>query len=197
VHGEIRLLLPLISDINELYMTKEMLKEIKEELKREKIPFKGDLALGCMIEIPSAVLICDVLARECDFLSIGTNDLVQYTLGIDRSHPSMSDLCYPAHPSVIRMIKMVVTEAKRHGKEVTVCGEIASNPLFIPLLLGLGIRELSCTPRYIPLVKRAIRQNLLLEALQLAEKVLSLETSHEIFQVLIEAYTPHRQKTGM
>ena len=192
VHGDIRLLLPMISDINELLQTKEILSEVKEELKRKQILFNANVPLGCMIEVPSAVLICDTLAKECDFLSIGTNDLVQYTLGIDRSHPSMSDLCYPAHPSIIRMIKMVVTEGKRHGKPVTVCGEIASNPLFIPLLLGLGLREFSCAPRNIPLLKRAVRQNVLLDAIQIAEKVLSLNTSHQIFQLLIEAYN----KTG-
>jgi phosphotransferase system enzyme I (PtsI) len=141
-----------------------------------------------MIEVPSAVLICDVLAKESDFLSIGTNDLVQYTLGIDRSNPAMSDFCYPAHPSVLRMIKMVITEARRHGKTVTICGEIASHPLFVLLLLGLGVDQLSCSPRYIPIVKRAIRQTSLLGAYELAERVLQLNSSKEVSAALLEAY---------
>ncbi|MBI2810450.1 MAG: phosphoenolpyruvate--protein phosphotransferase, partial [Candidatus Melainabacteria bacterium] len=147
VHGDARILLPLISDTSELDQTRALIEEISKELSMQGIPFKEKVPLGCMIEVPSAVIICDALARKSDFLSIGTNDLVQYTLGIDRSNPSMSDSCYPAHPSVLRMIKMVNTEAKRQGKSVTICGEIASNPLFVPLLLGLGVDQLSCSPR--------------------------------------------------
>jgi phosphotransferase system enzyme I (PtsI) len=145
-----------------------------------------------MIEVPSAVLICDALAKRSDFLSIGTNDLVQYTLGIDRSNPAMSDFCYPAHPSVLRMIKMVNIEAKRYGKSVTICGEIASNPLFVPLLLGLGVDQLSCSPRYIPIVKRSIRQTSLLSAYELAGRILRLDSAMEVSQVLLEAYNNTR-----
>lgn len=170
--GDVRILLPLISDLNELEAARALIREVEQTLAAEGIPFRGHLPVGCMIEVPSAVLICDALAARCDFLSIGTNDLVQYTLGIDRSNPAMSDACYPAHPSVLRMIKMVVTEARRHGKPVTVCGEIASNKLFVPLLLGLGVDRLSCSPRYIPVVKKAIRQTSLLAAYELAQRCL-------------------------
>ncbi|HEY2810225.1 MAG TPA: phosphoenolpyruvate--protein phosphotransferase [Rhabdochlamydiaceae bacterium] len=187
-HGNVRILLPLISDVNELHQTRQLLAEIAQELKSEGKPVEENIPLGCMIEVPSAVLICDVLSQHCDFVSIGTNDLVQYTLGIDRNNPLMSDFCYPAHPSVIRMIKMVVTEAKRHKRNVTLCGEMASNPLFIPLLLGLGIDEFSCSPRYIPLVKRAIRQTRLIAAYELAQRVLGSNSSIEISKILLEAY---------
>lgn len=188
VHGDVRILLPLISDIGELEASKAVIAEVSQELRREGIAFKSNVPVGCMIEVPSAVLICDVLAKNCDFLSIGTNDLVQYTLGIDRSNPAMSDFCYPAHPSVLRMIKMVNTEAKRYGKTVTICGEIASNPLFVPLLLGLGVDQLSCSPRYIPIVKRAIRQTTLISAYELAQQILQLNSTAEVSRVLLEAY---------
>lgn len=188
IHGDVRILLPLISDIGELESSKALIAEVSQELRREDVAFKANVQVGCMIEVPSAVLICDVLAKNCDFLSIGTNDLVQYTLGIDRSNPAMSDFCYPAHPSVLRMIKMVNTEAKRYGKTVTICGEIASNPLFVPLLIGLGVDQLSCSPRYIPVVKRAIRQTTLLSAYELAQSVLQLNSTAEVSRVLLEAY---------
>lgn len=188
VHGDVRILLPLISDISELEASRALINEIAQSLSSEGIQFKPNIPVGCMIEVPSAVLVCDALAKRSDFLSIGTNDLVQYTLGIDRSNPAMSDFCYPAHPSVLRMIKMVNTEAKRYGKNVTICGEIASNPLFVPLLLGLGVDQLSCSPRYIPIVKRTIRQTSLLGAYELAGRILRLDSTKEVSQVLLEAY---------
>ena len=188
VHGNVRILLPLISDLSELEMTRTLIHEIEQSLSSQGIPYQSNIPVGCMIEVPSAVLICDALAKRSDFLSIGTNDLVQYTLGIDRSNPEMSDFCYPAHPSVLRMIKMVNTEAKRHGKSVTICGEIASNPLFIPLLIGLGVDQLSCSPRYVPIVKKSIRQTSLLSAYELAGRVLRLNSTMEVSQVLLEAY---------
>lgn len=188
VFGDVRILLPLISDIAEVEQSKAMIAEVASSLKSEGVPFRSNIPVGCMIEVPSAVLICDALAKQCDFLSIGTNDLVQYTLGIDRSNPLMSDCCYPAHPSVLRMIKMVNAEAKRHGKTVTICGEMACNPLFVALLLGLGADRLSCSPRYIPVVKRAIRKTSLLNAYSLAEHILQLSSTQEVSRVLLEAY---------
>lgn len=188
VHGNVRILLPLISDVNEVLQSRQLIAEVAQDLKKRNISIEEAIPVGCMIEVPSAVLICDALARHCDFLSIGTNDLVQYTLGIDRNNPAMSDFCYPAHPSVLRMIKMVVTEAKRYKRSVTLCGEIASNPLFIPLLLGLGVDEFSCSPRYIPLVKKAIRQTSLLADYELAQRILALNSAFDISKVLLEAY---------
>jgi phosphoenolpyruvate-protein phosphotransferase (PTS system enzyme I) len=186
--ADVRILLPLISDIHEVIEAKKLIQEVKEELIQQKMMSPRTFPIGCMIEVPSVVFICDAVAKEVDFLSIGTNDLVQYTLGMDRSNPSMSDFFYPAHPSVIRMIKMVSVEAKRQNKPVTICGEIASNPLFIPLLLGLGINEFSCSPRYIPIVKRAIRHCILLETFKLARKILQMGSPTEISKTLMEAY---------
>lgn len=188
VYGDVRILLPLISDISELEESKALIAEISQTLASQEIAFKANIPLGCMIEVPSAVLICDALAKNSDFLSIGTNDLVQYTLGIDRSNFAMSDSCYPAHPSVLRMIKMVLVEARRHGKTVTICGEIASNPFFVPVLLGLGVDRLSCSPRYIPIIKRTIRRTNILNAVRLAERILRLNSAAEVSQALLEAY---------
>jgi phosphotransferase system enzyme I (PtsI) len=193
VHGDVRILLPLISDVHELEESRALIDKVAQELSKEGAAYRSNVPVGCMIEVPSAVLICDALAKRSDFLSIGTNDLVQYTLGIDRSNPAMSDSCYPAHPSVLRMIKMVITEAKRYEKSVTICGEIASNPLFVPLLLGLGVDHLSCSPRYIPLINRAIRQTSLIGAYELAGKILKLDSTKEVSRVLLEAYNKTSQ----
>ncbi len=187
VFGQMRLLIPLISDIRELEIARQMIDEVITELQCECIPIQQNIPIGVMIEVPSAVLMCDAIIQKCDFLAIGTNDLLQFTLGIDRGLSSMSGACYPAHPSVLRMIKMVLTEAKRHHRPVSICGEIASSPIFIPLLIGLGAESFSCSPRYIPSVKRAVRQCSLLGAFELAEQVLRLNSSAEISKLLVEA----------
>lgn len=187
--ADVKLLLPLVSDILELREAKKIIAEVQDELVQQGVVEKREYPVGCMIEVPSVVFICDAIAKESDFLSIGTNDLVQYTLGIDRSNPSMSDFCYPAHPSVIRMIKMVVMEARKQNRSVTICGEIASNPIFIPLLLGLGVNQFSCSPRYIPFVKRAVRNTVLLEAYELAQRVLQMSSPTDISKTLVEAYS--------
>jgi phosphotransferase system enzyme I (PtsI) len=195
VSGNIKILLPLVSDIHELREVKNIIREMEAELRSEGIPYREKIPLGCMLEVPSAILICDSIAQECDFLAIGTNDLVQYTLGIDRNNPGMSDYYYPNHPSVIRMIKMTILEAKKYQRPVTICGEIASNPLFTSLLVGLGVQKFSCAPRFIPIIKRTIRQFSLVEACQIADHVLSLKTSAEITEYLLKKlqYTEQSQ----
>ncbi len=186
VGHKIRLLFPLITDIHELRRVKVIVQEVKAELHQSGIPFLEHVLLGSMLEVPSAILVCDALAQESDFLALGTNDLIQYMLGIDRSNPVMSDFYYPTHPGVIRMIRMSLLEAKRHSKSVTICGEMASNPLFTALLLGLGVRQFSCAPRFIPVIKRAIRHLSLMDAVDIAEHVLNLKTSEEISTFLTE-----------
>jgi phosphotransferase system enzyme I (PtsI) len=182
----IRILFPLISDINEFREVKRIIEDVKEELKARSISYNQQPLLGCMLEVPSAVLIADTLAEESDFLALGTNDLIQYTLGIDRSNPGMSDFYYPTHPGIIRMIKMTILEAKRFQKPMTICGEIASNPLFTPLLIGLGVQNFSCAPRFIPIIKRTVRHLSLLDCCDIAEHVLTLRTSAEIASYLAE-----------
>lgn len=183
VGGNVRLLLPLISDINELHSAFSIIREVKEELQAQdkSIP---NLPIGCMVEVPSAVMICEAIAEKSDFLSIGTNDLVQYTLGVDRSNPAMGELFYPAHPSVIRLIKMIITEVSKSKKPLSICGEIASNTVFTPLLMGLGLYEFSVAPRYIPYVKQVIRHWTLKEAKELAEEALSLTDPNEVTKLL-------------
>ena len=198
--ADVRLLLPLISDIHELLDSKRIIGEVHDELVEQGVIERRSYLLGCMIEVPSVVFICDAIAKEVDFLSIGTNDLVQYTLGIDRSNPAMSEFCYPAHPSVIRMIKMVVMEGRKQNKPVTICGEIASSPIFVPLLLGLGVNHFSCSPRYIPFVKRAVRNTVLLEAYELAQRILQMSSPTEISKTLVEAYSnllPANKNSGL
>lgn len=183
-HGNVRILLPLISDLIELEESRILIEQVSQELSQEGALYKSNLPLGCMVEIPSAVFISGALARHCDFLSIGTNDLIQYSLGIDRSDYVESDFNYSIHPSIIRMIKMVTSEAMQNKRDVSICGEIASNPLFVALLMGLGLKIFSCSPRYIPAIRYVIKQVHLKDATILAQAVLEMDSSSQIFEAL-------------
>lgn len=186
--GELSILFPMISGVLELREAKDVVEEAKEELLKTGVPFARNIPIGCMIEVPSAAITADILVQECDFLSIGTNDLVQYSLAVDRGNPAMSYLYTPAHPSVIRMIKMVVDEGIKAGKTVSVCGEIAADPRFTPLLLGLGVHELSVSSPALPLVKSVIRHISIIEAQEVAYAVLKCTTPIEVEEVLDRAY---------
>ncbi len=183
-YGDVRVMFPMVSGPGELREAKDLLGECRKELRKSGTPVADHIKVGCMIEVPSAAIICDVIASECDFLSIGTNDLVQFSLALDRGTSSDSVVYSPTHPSVIRMIKMVVSEGARHGIPVSVCGEVAADPKFTPLLLGLGVNELSVAMRYIPIVKNAVRNTSIVEAHELAQEVLLLQTAHEIEECL-------------
>jgi len=183
--ANVRLLLPMISEVAELIRAKEILEEVRTELKSGMLDVP-QIPIGCMIEIPSAVMCIDALAKECDFFSIGTNDLVQYTLAVDRNNPAMSQYYYPAHPSVIRMIDIVLKQAKLEKRPVTLCGEIASNTLFTPMLLGLGLKAFSVSPRYLPLVKQTIRSWSMEEAEELAREVIRLSNPQAVLDLLEE-----------
>jgi phosphoenolpyruvate-protein phosphotransferase (PTS system enzyme I) len=191
VYGDVSIMFPMISSLSELIEAKTLLYQTKTELENSLGLSLRPLRVGSMIEVPSAAIISDLLAKECDFLSIGTNDLVQYALAVDRDNHMMSNLYSPTHPSVIRLIKLVVSEANRHGIPVTVCGEVASDPRFTPLLLGLGVHELSVASRFIPIVKNAIRNTGFLAASQLAEQVMKLSTANEIDELLNQEYKKH------
>lgn len=188
IYGDVSILFPMISALSELHEAKQIFYEAQEELLHAGVPFSRNISIGCMIEVPSAAIISDLLAKECDFLSIGTNDLIQYSLAVDRSNQLISGLYTPTHPSVIRLIKLIVNEVNHQGIPVTVCGEVAADPRFTSLLLGLGVHELSVAPRHIPIIKNAIRSASIVDATALAEKVLTLASANEIQELLNEAY---------
>jgi phosphoenolpyruvate-protein phosphotransferase (PTS system enzyme I) len=185
-HGDIRLMYPMISGREELARANAVLAECKEELKTKKIAFSPDLAVGTMIEIPSAAVTADLLAKDCDFFSIGTNDLIQYLMAVDRVNDRIAHLYEPTHPAVIRIIKSVVDEAHKNKIKVSVCGEMAGDAIYAPLLLGLGVDELSMTPPLIPAVKYLVRSMKLSDAKKLADDALKLSSAKEIFALCDE-----------
>jgi phosphotransferase system enzyme I (PtsI) len=179
--GNVKMMYPMISGLDELNQANALLEKCKTELRAEKIPFDENMDVGVMIEIPSAVLIADALARRVKFFSIGSNDLIQYTLAADRTNEKVSHLYEPTHPAIIRLIKMTVDAAHQHGGWVGVCGEIAGEPALTPLLIGLGVDELSAAPPVVPQIKYIVRRLKLSEAQALAEFALQCESPSEIY----------------
>jgi phosphotransferase system enzyme I (PtsI) len=184
--GNVRVMFPMVSTLLELRQCKMLLAEVKEDLDEEGIPFDRDLQVGTMIEVPSAAIMADQLAREVDFFSIGTNDLVQYTLAADRSNEQVASLYSAADPAVLKLIQQVVQAANRQHIEVNVCGEMSADPIFTLLLLGMGLRTLSITPHNIPVVKKVIRSVSLTDAERTAQEALQLETARDVTNFLRE-----------
>ena len=178
--GELKVLFPMISGVQEIIQIKEILEELKNELKKEGVPFNPHIKIGIMIEIPSAATIADLLAKEVNFFSIGTNDLIQYTLAIDRVNEHVSYLYNPLHPAVIRLIKTVVEAAHNNGIEVVMCGEMAGEPLYLPILLGLGIDELSMNPLCILRIKKILRAITYRESQEFVKVLDRFKTDSEI-----------------
>ncbi len=189
-YGKVRLMFPMISGLQELFDTKEIVGQVKDELDREKIEYAPDIEMGIMIEIPSAVTMADVLAKHVDFFSIGTNDLIQYALGIDRINEHVAYMYQPFHPAILRMIQKVVNAARDAGIGVSLCGQMAGDPLCVPILLGLGIDELSMNARAIPLIKMIIRSLSIEEVRADFENVIRLDTATEV-----RTYISERMKT--
>ncbi len=187
-YGDIRLLFPMVSGKSEIVEVKKVLAQVKEELGQRGIPYNSNLKTGIMIEVPSAVLIADILAKEVDFFSIGTNDLIQYSLAIDRVNEAVSHLYEPLHPSVLKMIKMIVDAAHNAGIEVGMCGEMAGEPLYVPLLLGMGLDELSMNAMAVPKNKRLIRQSNQEDCASFATELLSLESAKDIKKRTVEFF---------
>ncbi len=186
VHGDLRIMFPMISTAMELRQCKSILREVQEDLEEAKIPFKSGIPIGTMIEVPSAAIMADVLARQVDFFSIGTNDLVQYTLAADRNNETVADLYNAADPSILRLLGHVIRSANKASIDVNICGEMSGEPMFTQLLLGLGVRQLSATPRKIPELKRLVRQMSIPDAERVAGEALRLETAREVTSYLRE-----------
>jgi phosphotransferase system enzyme I (PtsI) len=184
--GNIKMMYPMISGLDELMQANALLEKCKDELRAASIAFNENLEVGVMIEIPSAALIADALAKRAKFFSIGSNDLIQYTLAADRTNEKVSHLYEPTHPAIIRLIKVTVEAATRNGIWTGVCGEIGGDPVLVPLLVGLGVEELSAAPPVIPEVKYMIRRIKLNEAQKLAEFALNSESPSEIYARCVE-----------
>jgi len=179
--GNIKIMYPMISGSEELARANALLDECKAELRARGQAFNESIEVGSMIEIPSAAITSDILARQCKFFSVGTNDLIQYMIAINRVNDRIAHLYEPSHPAVVRMLKLIVDEAHKAGIPVAVCGEMAGDPVYTPLLLGLGIDELSMTPPLLPAVKFLVRAMSMADARALATKVLTMDSAKDIY----------------
>lgn len=186
VSGNIKLMFPMISGLDEVRRGREIIDECKSELRLEGHSFDDKLEVGIMVEVPTAAIMADRLAPEVDFFSIGTNDLIQYAIAIDRTNERVAHLYEPSHPSVVRLIKMVADAAHAHDIWVGVCGEMAGEVLFTPLLLGLGMDELSASATIVPRVKNAVQRLTISECQQLVAEVLELDTPAAVLERCVE-----------
>jgi phosphotransferase system enzyme I (PtsI) len=177
VHGSIKILYPMISGLAELHETKKILEEVKAELRSEDKPFNHNVKIGVMIEIPSAAMIADLLAREVDFFSVGTNDLIQYTLAIDRQNEHVAYMYEPLDPAVLRLLRNVSAAAREQGITLAMCGEMAGDPLYAAILLGMGFQHLSMNVASIPWVKKVVRSVRMQDAVELASLVMRQPTA--------------------
>ena len=180
VHGDIRIMFPLVTTLLELRRARMILADVIEDLEEENAEFRRDIPVGMMVEVPAAALLAHNFAREVDFFSIGTNDLIQYTMAVDRAEPSVASLYRAGDPSILRLIQMVIDAGRVEGIPVTVCGQMSSDPKFIPLLLGLGIRNVSVTPSSVPEVKDVVRNFSIDDAEQIAKHALSLDVARDV-----------------
>lgn len=180
--GKVKVMYPMISGLDELCQANELLERCKAQLRRQGLPFDEQIETGAMIEIPSAVLVADALARRSRFFSIGTNDLIQYSLAVDRMNERIAHLYEPTHPAILRLIRMTTRAAEAAGLRVSVCGEMAGEPVLVPLLLGLGVHELSAAPPLVPRIKYLVRRIRMNEARDLAEWALTQESASAILR---------------
>ncbi len=186
--GKVRVLFPMISGLDEVFQAKKLLDEAAESLDKEGVPFNRDVEVGAMIEVPSAAVMADVMAKEVDFFSIGTNDLIQYSLAIDRGNRHVAHLYEPLHPAIIRMIRQVSDAGRDKGIKTFMCGEMASYPIHIPILLGLGIDEISMNPQSIPAVKSMIRSLNIEDTRLFALEVLKQTKAADIIDLVRTSY---------
>jgi phosphotransferase system enzyme I (PtsI) len=190
-YGKVALMFPMISGLSEVWRGKDMVRRCMDELEEEKVPFDRDLPVGIMIEVPAAALCADLLAPEVDFFSIGTNDLIQYTVAADRVNPHVAELYRPTHPAVIRLIKRTIDAATANGIWTGVCGEMAGDIRLTPLLLGLGVEELSVGPQQVPRVGQAIRSLSHAECAAMADEALRQSRSQKILDLSMNLARKH------
>jgi phosphotransferase system enzyme I (PtsI) len=191
LYGDLWVLLPMISAVEEVDRFRAFAAEVMEELESDGLPFQRDYKLGVMIEVPSAALTADLLAREVDFFAIGTNDLIQYSMAVDRNNEHVADLYQPLHPAILRMLSQVVAAARKEGIEVEICGEMASDTRYAPLLVGMGLRRLSMSPRVVPSIKTLLRELALSELEALARRCLELPRAAEV-EAEVQAFLQSR-----
>jgi len=156
-YGNLKLMYPMISCVEEVIKANSILADVKEDLRKEGVPYAEDFEIGAMIEVPSAALTVDILAKEVDFFSIGTNDLIQYTLAVERVNDKIAHLYQPCHPAILRLVKRTVEEGHRNNIWVGICGEMAADPAMCLILLGMGLDEISASPAVLPRIKKVIR----------------------------------------
>jgi phosphotransferase system enzyme I (PtsI) len=180
VGHDVRMMFPMVSDLGELRGAREIVETVKKDLKAASVNFAEDIPVGIMVETPAAAVLVDVLAQEADFFSLGTNDLTQYTLAVDRGNAKVAALYQPLHPAVLRLIKQTIDAGHAMGKWVGMCGELAGMPKAIPILLGLRLDEFSMNPHAIPQAKHLIRNLTTDRAVEIANHVMSLATVAEI-----------------
>ena len=195
VGTNVKMMFPMISGLDEVRRGLQIVDECRSELRREGHPFHDELEIGVMIEVPTAAIMADLLAREVDFFSIGTNDLIQYSVAIDRTNERVAHLYEPSHPSVVRLLKMVADAAHANDIWVGVCGEMAGEILFTPLLLGLGMDELSAGTSLVPRVKSAVQRLSVTECQKLVEEVLELDTPAAVLARCTEMATRQLWRT--
>ncbi len=184
--GNVKLMFPMITFVEEIDILNSIVEESKVELKNENLPFDKNMQVGVMIETPSAALMAEHMARKVNFFSIGTNDLTQYALAVDRTNSKIAEMYQPAHPAILFLINQTIRAAKQHGIWVSVCGEMAGDPLYAIILVGLGVNELSMTPAIIPQMRRLIRKLRLAELEELGKKALLNQSSEENLKIAKE-----------
>ena len=198
-HGQVKIMFPMISQVEEILRAREICEEVRADLKRERYQVADDVPLGMMVETPSAVALADHFAREVAFFSIGTNDLIQYTMAVDRGNSKIAHLYQHLHPSILRLLRITVEAARRRKVHVAVCGEMAGDPLAVPILIGLGIDEFSVSPNMIPEVKRIIRSVTFDSCRALVRRVNRFRTTAEIeaeIEAYLKSYVPSMANNG-
>ncbi len=186
VCGRVAVMFPLVSGLSEIERARDLVRRCMDELASEGIPFDPQMPVGIMVEVPSAAVCADILASQVDFFSIGTNDLIQYTVAADRVNPHVADLYRPTHPAVIRLIKRTIDAGNDHGIWTGICGEMAGDIRLTPLLIGLGAKELSVGPQQVPRLGQAIRSINFAECTAMAEDALRLTRSYDILDRTLE-----------